>query len=77
MLERTGLTSCMNTIVGNQFIHGLSGGQKRRLSVAVALMKKLDVIFLDEPTTGLDSAASAGKHPIESLRTTLYPSYLR
>jgi ABC-type multidrug transport system ATPase subunit len=55
-----GLVTCQDTIVGNQFIKGLSGGQQRRLSVAVALMKKLDIIFLDEPTTGLDSAASAG-----------------
>lgn len=59
MLQATGLDSCANTVVGNGFTKGLSGGQKRRLSVAVALLKKLDVIYLDEPTSGLDSASAA------------------
>jgi ABC-type multidrug transport system ATPase subunit len=35
-------------------IRQLSGGMKRRLSVAIAIVSKPTVVFLDEPSTGLD-----------------------
>eukprot|EP00929_Paragymnodinium_shiwhaense_P076284 TRINITY_DN3918_c0_g1_i3.p1 TRINITY_DN3918_c0_g1~~TRINITY_DN3918_c0_g1_i3.p1 ORF type:complete len:657 (+),score=156.11 TRINITY_DN3918_c0_g1_i3:107-2077(+) len=59
MIEKMGLKTCENTRVGNQFISGLSGGEKRRLSIATAMLKSPLVVFLDEPTSGLDAAAAA------------------
>jgi len=46
------------TLVGDTFHRGISGGQKRRLTIAVEIIDLPDVIFLDEPTTGLDSATA-------------------
>ncbi|KAJ3060585.1 hypothetical protein HDU98_003472, partial [Podochytrium sp. JEL0797] len=58
LLTQFGLVKCANSAVGDLIIRGISGGEKRRLSIAVQLVKQPKVIFLDEPTSGLDSAAS-------------------
>jgi len=55
MIKEMGLNRCENTLIGGNFVKGLSGGEKKRTSIANELVSEPRVIFLDEPTTGLDS----------------------
>ncbi|MEO3783973.1 ATP-binding cassette domain-containing protein [Actinocorallia sp. B10E7] len=54
LLERFGLAE-----TGSRPVSGYSGGMRRRLDLAVCLIRSPRVLFLDEPTTGLDPAARA------------------
>lgn len=52
-----GLRSVNLLSVGNDLVSSYSGGMKRRLSVAIALMGDPKVVYLDEPSTGLDPSS--------------------
>jgi ABC-2 type transport system ATP-binding protein len=71
VIEAVGLTEKRDERVGR-----LSGGQQRRLDVAVGLAGDPDLLFLDEPTTGFDPGARRGAwdmvHNLQSLGKTVF-----
>ncbi|CAE8693080.1 unnamed protein product [Polarella glacialis] len=58
LLEALRLQKCADTLVGSSLVRGISGGEKKRTSVAVELITRPRMIFLDEPLSGLDSYAA-------------------
>ena len=58
LIEDLGLTTCADTLIGSPIIKGISGGEKKRTSIGADLLTNPSIIFLDEPTTGLDSSTA-------------------
>lgn len=58
LISELGLTDQSSTIVGDLFLKGLSGGQKRRLSICLEALTDPCNFFLDEPTSGLGACRS-------------------
>lgn len=59
ILDQLGLMVAADTIVGDAKVRGISSGERKRLSIAVEMISSPGLIFCDEPTSSLDSAAAA------------------
>jgi len=57
-IAELGLRKCEHTIIGNSFIRGVSGGERKRVSIAHEMLVDPSLLILDEPTSGLDSTAA-------------------
>ncbi|ESQ30337.1 hypothetical protein EUTSA_v10011282mg [Eutrema salsugineum] len=57
-ITEMGLQDCSDRTIGNWHMRGISGGEKKRLSIALEVLTKPSLLFLDEPTSGLDSASA-------------------
>jgi len=52
LMEQVGLSKSADTIVGDNKVRGISGGERKRLSIAVEMISSPSLVFLDEPTSG-------------------------
>jgi ABC-type multidrug transport system ATPase subunit len=55
IIMELGLDNCRNTWIGSPQSRGISGGERKRVSIGIELVSQPRVLFLDEPTSGLDS----------------------
>lgn len=58
VIQELGLGKVANSRVGTQLIRGISGGEKKRTNIGMELIIDPSVLFLDEPTTGLDASTA-------------------
>jgi ATP-binding cassette subfamily G (WHITE) protein 1 len=58
MIDALRLRSCQDTYLGSALLKGVSSGEKKRTSVGMELLPEREVLFLDEPTTGLDAVTA-------------------
>ncbi|KAL1569871.1 ABC transporter G member 21 [Salvia divinorum] len=53
-----GLTRCGNSIIGGPLLRGVSGGERKRVSIGQEMLVNPSLLLLDEPTSGLDSTTA-------------------
>nr|AGT28053.1 pleiotropic drug resistance transporter 1 [Panax ginseng] len=82
VLKILGLDICADTMVGDQMIRGISGGQKKRVTTGEMLVGPSRALFMDEISTGLDSSTTfqivnSLKHSVHILQGTALISLLQ
>uniref|UniRef100_A0A672KW13 ATP-binding cassette sub-family G member 2-like n=1 Tax=Sinocyclocheilus grahami TaxID=75366 RepID=A0A672KW13_SINGR len=58
LIQELGLSKVAGSWVGTQLIRGVSGGERKRTSIGMELIFDPPVLFVDEPTTGLDASTA-------------------
>lgn len=58
VVDQLGLTKCKNSIIGGPFLRGVSGGERKRVSIGQEMLINPSLLLLDEPTSGLDSTTA-------------------
>ncbi|XP_047086446.1 ABC transporter G family member 5-like [Lolium rigidum] len=58
LIDQLGLRAAANTIIGDEGHRGVSGGERRRVSIGIDIIHDPIILFLDEPTSGLDSTSA-------------------
>lgn len=58
VISQLGLSKCKNSVVGSQTLRGVSGGERKRVSIGQEMLINPSLLFLDEPTSGLDSTTA-------------------
>ncbi|KAL6543250.1 ABC transporter G member 9 [Orobanche hederae] len=58
VISQLGLSRCRNSIIGGPFLRGVSGGERKRVSIGQEMLINPSLLFLDEPTSGLDSTTA-------------------
>ncbi|XP_058088082.1 ABC transporter G family member 21 isoform X2 [Magnolia sinica] len=58
VIVELGLTRCRNSIVGGPLLRGVSGGERKRVSIGHEMLVNPSLLLLDEPTSGLDSTTA-------------------
>ncbi|XP_058074633.1 pleiotropic drug resistance protein TUR2-like isoform X3 [Magnolia sinica] len=70
ILKILGLDICADTMVGDEMLRGISGGQKKRVTTGEMLVGPAKALFMDEISTGLDSSTTF--QIVNSLRQTIH-----
>ncbi|MCD7456583.1 transcription factor [Datura stramonium] len=82
VLKILGLDICADTMVGDQMIRGISGGQKKRVTTGEMIVGPSKALFMDEISTGLDSSTTYSivnslKQSVQILKGTALISLLQ